>query len=306
MFEKQVLDSLVGDRPLDILKQVFGPSNPMLEANRSLGRYVENVHRMALYLDRRVKGKSPYESLKDVHLYHFDYNDLTDFERGVLGRVFPFYTWWRKNLGLQFWAMYNNPGRYSQIPKAINAIESISEDWQSVPVPDYYHETGAIRLPVKYDDKGVYWQPQFGYNDLNSMNFSSVISKLNPLLKATGEFMFADPEQGYDLFRERPRARTGGTEASIVAAVSDFLPTVGRAKRWAKTAKRGKAELALQALSDVAGVRLRLNDPAQEEARRLYKSSRMIEKFKADYRKRQQSWWDRWFLEEKPKKKGGK
>ena len=305
MFEKQVLDSLVGDRPLDVLKQVFGPSNSMLEFNRSAGRFVENVHRMALYLDRRVKGKSPYESLKDVHLYHFDYNDLTDFERGVLGRVFPFYTWWRKNLGLQFWAMYNNPGRYSQIPKAINAIESISEDWQSVPTPDYYQETGAIRLPVKYDDKGVYWQPQFGYNDLNSMNFSSVISRLHPVLKATGEFTFADPEQGYDLFRERPRAQTGGKEASLIAAVADFLPPVGRAQRWGKTAKRGKADIALQTLSDVAGVRLRLNNPAQEEVRRLYKSSRLIDKFKADYRKRQQSWWDR-ILGVKPKKKGGK
>ena len=174
-----------------------------------------------------------------------------------------------------------------------------------MPTPDYYQQTGAIRLPVKYDDKGVYWQPQFGYNDLNSMNFSSVISRLHPVLKATGEFTFADPEQGYDLFRERPRAQTGGKEASLIAAVADFLPPVGRAQRWGKTAKRGKADIALQTLSDVAGVRLRLNNPAQEEVRRLYKSSRLIDKFKADYRKRQQSWWDR-ILGVKPKKKGGK
>jgi hypothetical protein len=49
--------------------------------------------------------------------YLFDYSDLTDFERNVMKRVFPWYTWTRKNAALLMEIALTSPRKLALIPK---------------------------------------------------------------------------------------------------------------------------------------------------------------------------------------------
>ena len=53
----------------------------------------------------------------------FDYSDLSSFERNVLKRVIPFYTWTRKNIPAQIEGILKNPQRYQKITTARENIE---------------------------------------------------------------------------------------------------------------------------------------------------------------------------------------
>jgi len=54
----------------------------------------------------------------------FDYADLSDFERNILKNIIPFYTWTRRNLPLQFFALLNQPGKFNKLDFAKEELQS--------------------------------------------------------------------------------------------------------------------------------------------------------------------------------------
>lgn len=54
----------------------------------------------------------------------FDYADLSDFERNVLKNIIPFYTWTRRNLPLQFFALLNQPGKFNKLDFSKEELQS--------------------------------------------------------------------------------------------------------------------------------------------------------------------------------------
>ena len=55
---------------------------------------------------------------------HFDYQDLSDFERQVLKNVLPFYVWTRRNVPLQFWSLFNQPGKFNKLGFAQDELQT--------------------------------------------------------------------------------------------------------------------------------------------------------------------------------------
>ena len=89
-----------------------------------VGRKIEEQSKIANYLAGIKKGMSESGAADVVHRSLFDYDDLTNFERYVLRRIFPFYTWSSKNATeLQPWLLQNNPLAYSGMTKAIDALD---------------------------------------------------------------------------------------------------------------------------------------------------------------------------------------
>jgi hypothetical protein len=89
------------------------------------GRAIENQSRLSIYLAARDKGLSPQAATEIVNRTLFDYGDLTPFERDVVRRLVPFYTWTSKNaFGLQPWLMKNKPKEYSAFVKFMHAAQS--------------------------------------------------------------------------------------------------------------------------------------------------------------------------------------
>jgi hypothetical protein len=92
-----------GEGPL-AMEGVWGHGNhdfPALQAGRQVGTNIEDFLRMAKYLGERRKGFSGEVAGDATRNLHFDYDQLTKFEKNAMRQAFPFYTFMRKNLPLQ-------------------------------------------------------------------------------------------------------------------------------------------------------------------------------------------------------------
>lgn len=79
--------------------------------------------RLAHYIDQLKKSNKSFEKASvdaaaQVRKWHPDGMDLTAFERNVMRRMFPFYSWTRKAIPLIIESMVATPGKVMAIPKA--------------------------------------------------------------------------------------------------------------------------------------------------------------------------------------------
>jgi hypothetical protein len=79
---------------------------------RDFGEFYENSQRAGLYVNFRQSGLGPADAAAKVRKVLFDYDDITDTEKAVMKRLFPFYTFTRKNLPYQAEMMLAHPERF--------------------------------------------------------------------------------------------------------------------------------------------------------------------------------------------------
>lgn len=116
-----------------------------IQRGLAVGSTIENNARLAHFLDKLDKGMDSVEAAMSVKRYLFDYADITSFERQVMRRLFPFYTWTRKNLPLQMQELWKQPYKFA--PMAIPLRIRDPEDLVKLKYarPDLYE-----RLPVEF------------------------------------------------------------------------------------------------------------------------------------------------------------
>ena len=121
-------------------------SNPILQGGFKLGQTIEDNARIALFIDQLNKGASFDKAGNHVRKYLFDYGDVNPFEKDVLKRVMPFYTWSRKNIPLQLEALATQPDKINKINLAINNIQQANQVEQPdlSQVPDYIREQAPV------------------------------------------------------------------------------------------------------------------------------------------------------------------
>lgn len=88
------------------------PKNPieaLFDKSQQVGDYIEKLAKRQQFSILLEKGYDPLEAKRHVDKFLFDYNDLTDFETDFMKRIIPFYTFAKKNLGLQIDTIMNNP-----------------------------------------------------------------------------------------------------------------------------------------------------------------------------------------------------
>jgi hypothetical protein len=282
---RDVLQNLKGPSVLQKAEYFMGAGNPVTSANRAMGSMFENVHRMAHYLDRRMRGLNKFEAARDVKLWRFDYGELTKFERKYLTKVWPFYTWWRKNSVLQVWAMMNNPGRYARIPKTMNGIEAMSADWKDIPTPDYFDELNAVRLPIALDDRSVHITQPLGYQDLNGFTLKDIASRMNPVLKIGADMIFG-PTGGFDVFLGAPRERFQGESGQVLdsklaeSTARGILPPMDKILRMLDASGKDRADLIARLAAEGLGVGLKFNDIPRVLRAKNIKTSEDIKNYK--------------------------
>ena len=169
------------------------------------GKTLENNARLALFIDGIKKGKSLDDAAFNVRKSLFDYSDLSDIEKRYMKRLFPFYTWTRKNIPAQFEAMVKHPDRANKINIMIDAMqgdtskidESDIEDWVKGQFPIFLNakeseDTYTFITTMSYvptAELNRLFQDPKGYADLTG-------GMLSPLLKLPIELMI-----NYDTFR---------------------------------------------------------------------------------------------------------
>lgn len=126
-------------------KSLLQKVNP-LERGRQAGTLVEDNAKIAFFLQRLGKGDDVNKALAQTHKYLFDYSALTDFEKNVMRRVIPFYTWARKNIPLQVETLITKPGRQAAITKTFSNLSPLTDEEKEA-LPTYLTEGLTAKLP---------------------------------------------------------------------------------------------------------------------------------------------------------------
>ena len=95
-------------------------NNAALRLGNKVGAFRENSTRMGLFLHRLEQGDAPEVAAMFVKEHLFDYSQLTTFERTVMRRIFPFYSFTRKNAPLQLGYLLKKPGALAGVEKLRN------------------------------------------------------------------------------------------------------------------------------------------------------------------------------------------
>jgi len=144
----------------------------VMEKPRAAGTAVENNARFALFLDQLDKGFDITTAAQHTKKFLFDYGELTKFEKSTMKRVFPFYTWIRKNVPLEIEQLFKQPGKFAAIGKTKAEIESLSEAPDEKYLPEWMKEKELfVRLPYESPDKPFYMNFDFAFQDLSRLNF---------------------------------------------------------------------------------------------------------------------------------------
>lgn len=279
-------DKLTRDRLLNPL--VGLQDNFLVRANAYAGQRVERFLRGSMAFDTFYKKGGDFtDAMLRVRKYHFDYQDLSNFERGFLRRVIPFYVWISRNIPLQIEGLVTRPKVALTYWRLKEWIESHSEE--EAIVADYYGREGAIRLPFT-DANGdhIYWFPDMPINDLNffSNPVEVVTSAINPLVKMPMEigpmqrkfftgapfteelqemprhYGWAGITQGLEALGQVTRDREGRPMADqrLIYALEQGWPMFARLQRWFPNTEEGRARASNTYLSNFLGVSVRTND----------------------------------------------
>ena len=154
---EEEMERLAGFKQTNLAKfRNLGSDNPLVEGGFKVGSTIEQNARIAVFIDkmrkarvnpnlkfydpktgRKIKVSENVNKLglkdtkrgavqyanQEVKKSLFDYSDLSEFERGVLKRFMPFYTWSRKNIPAQLESLVQNPQRLEQLDIARDQFE---------------------------------------------------------------------------------------------------------------------------------------------------------------------------------------
>jgi len=172
----------------------YGKYN-LTKANRAVGEVLENNARLAHFIDKIEKGSSFFDASQSVKKYLFDYGELTKFEKQVMKRVAPFYTWTRKNIPLQIENLIKQPGKFAALGKAKEAIETEA----GVPATEKYLPEwikGRAPIRIRKNPKG-----QYEYFLLENWLPAADIDKILKPGKTFGEMFTPIIKTPYEFFR---------------------------------------------------------------------------------------------------------
>lgn len=150
----------------------------------------ENLHRMAHFLGALDRGEAFKNAAMSVKKFHVDYSNLSRFEKNVMRRVVPYYTWMRNNLPMQLKLTLEKPG----YPAAIGHIVDNAYGALGNPeVADMNQDN--LTIPLWEDENGNVKMLNIGLPlaDLSKIKFNpkeqlkSAIGDMSPLLKAPVE-----------------------------------------------------------------------------------------------------------------------
>lgn len=138
---------------------------------RTMGETAENFPRMAHFLHALEHAPKHLKTTEDiieyasgeVRKYHFDYTNVTNFEKSTMMRVFPFYKWTRMAVPLMLQSLVLQPQKINAVPKAMTAISTGSgngddtEGYEMIYsdlVPEYIRDMYGYRIKDKDGSEG--------------------------------------------------------------------------------------------------------------------------------------------------------
>ena len=150
---RQLQEDLIGSemwRTSTISKSTQGTVRAFTNLNSKVflggAEALDNVYRVALFMERLDSGMSPSLAAKEVRRVMFDYADLTETEKNVYRQVFTFYSFMRKNTGLILSELLTRPSRVTSQMRLINQSvrSNVQQGYTEYAVNDFYHSRLAL------------------------------------------------------------------------------------------------------------------------------------------------------------------
>lgn len=222
--------------PYDMFEKVrkgkswFSKYNPLSADNVAMQKgikaatAIEDNARLANYISNLKKGYNPVDAAGRVNEFLFDYSDLTDFEKGLKDHLVPFYTWWRKNLGLQLKNIAQQPGKYTRVKHFVDAYENAREGPNKEYMPDWLKRSMPIQITG--DKKGGKYFPLadwLPFGDIDSLvddPLGDMLGRVTPLVKMPVELAM-----NKKLFDKKPVYSDSDPFEDKAGAVAQYLAT---------------------------------------------------------------------------------
>lgn len=188
-----------GFNPLGVagVRGATADTNALVKTGRHVGGLIEDFARLQSYLANLRRGMSDSAAGEMTRKIHFDYSDLTPFEKKVGRRLIPFYTFARKNLPYQIESLIRQPANVG-IP--LSVVDAAN---QGSYIPEYMQGGVAIKMGDEQNGTqrflsslGLPFEEAFGRIKMNgglpdvSKTALSYMGTLNPLLKGPMEQIF--------------------------------------------------------------------------------------------------------------------
>lgn len=233
----------VGQGVTSELKRLPTQQNIAFRAGRKLGDVIESDARTFNFLTNLRRGFSPEEAAKRTKEFLFDYDNLSPFEKNIMRRIIPFYTWTRKNIELQGKYLVKQPGKISSMMKAQRLGDQESAKERQA-LPEYMAESLALKankgiasnLLSKQAQKSglVYYLTGMGlplenaFSNLpQGINRDDMIQYLNKLASQTdfGAKYVTELATGHVFFQNKPikDVYTANEYANTPQFIKDFL-----------------------------------------------------------------------------------
>ena len=139
----------------------LNPRNAPLRISREVGVGTETFLRGVMGFDTLKKGGTVDEAFDTSVKFHFDYDDLSDFERKVVKRLVPFYTWTKKAMPLMLEQIGHTPAKMTAYLKIKHEMEQ--DAVAPAIIPKYFKRQGAIQLPWKYEGENMFILPDLPF-----------------------------------------------------------------------------------------------------------------------------------------------
>lgn len=113
------------------VKQVLSKVNPFSQQNiafktgREVGNAIEQQARVLNFMTNLERTGDVVTAAERTKQFLFDYTNLSDFEKNVMRRLIPFYTFTRKNLELQVTQALKQPGKLATQAKIFSGVSEM-------------------------------------------------------------------------------------------------------------------------------------------------------------------------------------
>lgn len=188
---------------------------PFRKGQDVVGKTVEEQGRMINFIANLRKTGDVTMAARRTKQFLFDYGNLTGFEKSVMKRLVPFYTFTRKNIELQARTLMTAPGRISAEAHAISTLgETISggqqlSDEEKAALPDWIKS--GIGILTKKNGDQINLIANFGTPleaPFQALQGNVLLGSVSPLLRLPIEQM-----SGYSFFQGKPLSEVTNASA---------------------------------------------------------------------------------------------
>jgi hypothetical protein len=203
------------------------------DIGRETAKTSEDWTRMAHFVDKLNKGFSPADAATRVKNFHFDYGDLSEFEKRIMrDRMFFYYVFSRKNLPRQLKSLAESPAKMAAFSHLAGGTPTMQGEGQYY--PDWWQEQLIVKTPFRNKDNqsvrmmstGLPIEEAFSPFSGEGVGFSRVrrilarnIGRLTPLISkpieaTTGKSLYFDkPITNWNrwMLEAGPAGRAAGT-----------------------------------------------------------------------------------------------